>query len=304
MYRYRVDSQEPLTRLTTSLNPRRWDSKKSDKAPHKPLIATQVALPPGHGIYRMSFWKSEKAARRDLTMRDPRERQVLLRVSESRVSECLSNWTLDPDELVKDADLYWKCEPVPEGDPTYHPQGVPLDFFEVWCDHLKAWQPWHGAWSLLPLSARMAQIGFTQEVFSYKGQPNTWFFRVLFDQDGKFLLILCQDRSSNADEIEAVISHVYEKSVSHLDGVTVKALHVFPSFRDLGRLMGHEYSIHLEDVSHLDDRSWIQRLVGIPPSKHELRRPSVKMTGTMGMGMERMIFASTRLHQALLYPPP
>ena len=55
MYRYRVDSQEPLTRLTTSLNPRRWDSKKSDNAPHKPLIATQVALPPGHGIYRIDL---------------------------------------------------------------------------------------------------------------------------------------------------------------------------------------------------------------------------------------------------------
>lgn len=157
---------------------------------------------------------------------------------------------------------------------------------------------------MLPLSARMAQIGFTQEVFSYKGQTNTWFFRVLFDQDGKFLLILCQDRSSNEDEVKTVISHVYEKSVSHLDGVTVKALHVFPSFRELGRLMGHEYSIHLEDVPHIDDRSWIQRLVGILPSKHEQRRPCVEPTRNMDIGMERKVFASTRLHQALLYAPP
>lgn len=173
------------------LRARRWDD-----FPHRSLIDASRGLPSGHGIYRLSFWRSLEIAQAHLLRLG--NKQVVTRVRHATVARYMSEWTHEEDDhLPGQADLIWKVAPLTEEVDGFHREGIPLSELEVLNN--SAWTPWHECQLLWPEALRLQSMGWIPHWLS---SPRAWPRRIFWKLELVTrvapwpVLVLLQDRQT------------------------------------------------------------------------------------------------------------
>ncbi|GKS73228.1 hypothetical protein AVME950_00050 [Acidovorax sp. SUPP950] len=273
-YYYRVDSYIGIREICKDelFRAARWQNGGRCWR-HASLIAASNTLQPHEAIYRISFWKNEDDARKDLSARNCNEPHVMLRIKRDAVIEALHGWEFEEDDFLPGrAALIW-CRTIKAGE-RFCDDGIPFSAFEVW--EAGTWRPWFSADAVQPDRVRLARSGWLP-IYLHEDRGVVlvhWYAVASSGATGKIWILLTTDERSptNLGNNEYAIYQVANFLLSGpLKLVTGYVVGVLPIHVSSDNIWTEQYSVAVAEqpARSLTDR--IFRRAGAP-SRWEVKK--------------------------------
>ncbi|UWE16088.1 hypothetical protein [Herbaspirillum huttiense] len=229
-YVYRYDNWVSHMRMEgNELKARHWSLKKGSH-PHKSLIASEEILPTGKGLFRISFWKNERAMLRWGSSTLWPELQVMQRVREDH--PFLQTFTKEIDDCLEEsAWLYWKTADLAEGQ-GWSVDGIPKRDIEV-LDFDGVWRRYDQSDIMRPEADVFAQLGFEEFHYLMGGMvPASVFAKsklMEIDGDMQFVVVIthpvCQVARAYNDT--KVITYVFQEMRRYAVDIPLSKCRIF-----------------------------------------------------------------------------